>query len=52
MNRVACKKSVCLQKKCLTEKKAFSCKKNYLPAIFFVTAILSKADVQAQQALI
>jgi hypothetical protein len=45
-------KSVCLQKKCLpakkhrlTAKKAFACN-------FFVPAILSKADVKAQRALI
>jgi hypothetical protein len=39
-------------KKAFACKKTFDCKKKRLPAIFFVPAILSKADVKAQQALI
>jgi hypothetical protein len=51
-------KSVCLQKKHLTAKKAFDCKKSiclqkkHLRAFFCAPAILSKADVKAQRALI
>jgi hypothetical protein len=59
--RLPAEKSICLQKKhlpadksiCLQKKRLmFACKKKRLPAIFFVPAILSKADINAQQALI
>jgi hypothetical protein len=51
MKSVACKKIVCLQKRHLTAKKRLPEIKGLL-AIFSLPAILSKADVKAQQALI
>jgi hypothetical protein len=52
MKSVGCKKSVCLQKKRLTAKKKGLTAKKAFACNFFVPAILSKADVKAQQALI